>query len=872
MTTLLRKLVLLLRRDRFRSELDEEMAFHRAEAEQRLLDSGMPAKQARRAAKRQFGNQTRLREESHEAIAFRLESVWQDCRYAIRQMLRAPGFTLAVVLTLALGIGANTAIFSVVHATLLRALPYPDAGRIVRIEDLPLKGTSAEGLTGVPRVFDLQARSKSFSAIGLMYLDTQTLTDGNRLPENLDVAAVSAPFWRVLGTQPLLGRVFDEREDHASSAPVAVLSFSAWQRLFGGDASVVGRVVTINRQPTTLIGVMPPSFEMLAQTDLWRPAQLDPAQWSAYSGDGTRWANVFARIKPGVTDAAAAAELQTVASQLAVEHPQTDSDWQFRLIPLREFVSGTLKPALLILFAASAVLLLIACLNVGNLMLSRAVGRQHEVALRQALGASRARVVRQLLTEATMLAVLGGSLGCAAAFALIRFAGAVLPGALRAQGGVAMDWTVAGFALAVSLITGALVSVAPAWSARRAGLNDSLKSAGARLTGSFGDRTRSYFTALQVGLSLVLLVSACLLAESLWKLTRTPLGFVPDHVLTFALKLPWNSEPAAVTRFYDEVQRRIETLPGVTAAGTGILPTSAINLRVSYDVDWKPRTEHKDAISAQSIVVSGDYLRAMGVPLLAGRPVKPNELAVMVNREFVRQYLPNRNPLGRHILFAGPQGGVEAREIVGVTGDTRGIGGSLARPVQPELFVEALGYQVGRTFVVRSSLPAERLIRAIREQVRQVDPQQSIGEPRTLDAMVQKSVAQPRLNMTLLVAFAAIALALACVGIYGVVAYSVAQRRQEIGVRMALGASRAQIAALFLKRTLTSALIGLACGGVATLLLTRLLRSQLYGVQPNDPTTFVIATLLLLAPVFAASLRPALKAASVDPMEALRTE
>jgi putative ABC transport system permease protein len=872
MTAFVRKLAMLLRRDRFRSELDEEMDFHRAEAEQNLIASGMAPKAARRAAKRQFGNQARLREESHEAVAFRLESFWQDARYAIRQMRRAPGFTLAVVLTLALGIGANTAIFSVVHATLLRDLPYPDAGKIVRIEDLPLKGTSAEGLTGVPRVFDLQTRSKSFSAIGLMYLDTQTLTDGNRLPEQLEVAAVSAPFWRVLETKPLKGRVFDEREDHANSAPVAVLSFSAWQRLFGGDPGVVGRVVTINRQPTTLIGVMPPSFEMPAQTDLWRPAQLDPAQWSVYRGDGTRWANVFAKIKPGVTETAAAAELRTLASQLAVEHPQTDSDWQFRLIPLREFLHGTVKPALLVLFAASAVLLLIACLNVGNLMLARAVGRQHEVALRQALGASRARVMRQLLTEATMLSVLGGTLGCVAAFALVGFAGPILPIALRAPGGVAIDWPVAAFALAVSLITGALVAVAPAWGACRAGLNESLKSSGGRMTGSSGDSTRSYFIALQVGLSLVLLVSACLLAESLWNLTQTPLGFMPDHVLTFDLKLPWNSEPGSVSRFYDEVQRRIEALPGVTAVGTGVLPTSAINLRVSYDVDWRPRTEHKDAISAQSVVVSGDYLRAMGVPLLAGRPVKPNELTVMVNQEFVRQYLPDRNPLGRHILFSGPQGRAEAREIVGITGDTRGIGGSLARPVQPELYVEALGYQVGRSFVVRSLLPPESLIPAIRDQVRQADPQQAIGEPRTLDAMVQKSVAQPRLNMALLVAFAAIALTLACVGIYGVVAYSVAQRRQEIGVRMALGASRRQISALFLKRTLASALIGLACGGVATLLLTRLLRSQLYGVQPNDPSTFCIAILLLLMPVFAASLRPALKAASVDPMEALRTE
>jgi putative ABC transport system permease protein len=872
MSPLVRKLGLYFQRDRFRRELSEEMAFHRAEAERRFEADGMAPKQAQAAARRQFGNETLVRERSHEAIGFRLESIVQDVSYATRQMLRSPGFTLAVVVTLALGIGANTAIFTAVHATLLRPLPYAGGDRIVRIEDVPLKGTSAEGLTGVPRYFDLQARSKSFSAISMMYLDTQTLTQGNRLPEHLEVAAVSGPFWRVMGAQPLLGRVFDEREDHANTAPVAVLSFSAWRRLFGGDPGVVGQVVTINRQPANLIGVMPPSFEMPVQTDVWRPAQLEPAQWSVYRGDGTRWANVFATVKPGVSEATAAAELQTIASQLAAEHAQTDSNWQFRLIPLREFLYGSVKPALLVLFAASGVLMLIACLNVGNLMLSRAVGRQREVALRQALGASRARVVRQLLTESAMLSLLGGSLGLVFAIALIRFAGTLLPGALRAQGGVAADWSVGGFALAISLATGALVALAPVWKTRRADLNDALKSSGSRLTGSSANRGRSYFIALQVGLSLVLLVSACLLTESLWKLTRTPLGFAPEHVLTFDLKLPWNSEPGSVDRFYGEVQRRLEALPGVTAVGTGILPTSAINLRVSYDVDWKPRTEHKDAISAQSVVISGDYLRAMGVPLLAGRPVRRDELTVMVNKEFMRQYLADQNPMGKHILFPGPQGGVEAREIVGITGDTRGIGGSLARPVQPELYMEANGYQVGRSFVVRSPLPPESLIAAIREQVRQVDPQQAISEPRTLDAMVQKSVAQPRLNMALLVGFAVIALILACVGIYGVVAYSVAQRRQEIGVRMALGATRAQVVRLFLGRSAMAAAVGLAGGSVAALMLVRLLRSQLYGISPYDPPTFVASIFLLTLPVLLASLRPALRAASVNPVEALRAE
>jgi len=872
MTKLLRKLALLLDRNRFRSELDEEMAFHRAEAEQNLIASGMSPKAARRAAKRQFGNVARLREESHEAVAFRIETVWQDLRYALRQMLRAPGFTLAVILTLALGVGANTAIFSVVQATLLRPLPYPDAERIVAIKDERTEGPSPGGLMSVPRFFDIAERTQSFEKLTTFYFDKPSMIDGAHAPENLSGVGIIGPFWSLFGVQPLLGRFFEEDQAHPNAGSVAVLSYAAWRRLFASDRNIVGKAVSLDKHTATIIGVAPAGFSYPRGVDIYRPSHFSPSDWKGYRGDGTRFVNTFGLIKQGIPLATAQSELRILATQLASEHPSSDAPWRFTGQTLREYTFGTLRPVLLVLLAASAVLLLIACLNVANLLLSRATARQREVALRQALGASRMRIVRQLITESLLLALFGGGTGLAAAAALVRFAGTRLPGALRVGGasgqGVTLDWPVVLFALGVTLAAGLLFGLAPVVSSRRGNLTEALKVGEARAASAHGNRMRSAFIALQVALSLMLLVSACLLTESLWKLTRSPLGFTPEHVLTFETSL-WmlNGNAAPVDRFYDEVQRHLESLPGVTAVGQiSALPTVSWHLRSSYGADWMPQTDHRDSVYAENRHIAGNYLEAMQIPLLAGRELRPDDgLDVLVNQEFVRQYSPDSSPVGRHLLND------HTISIVGIIGNVRGTAGSIAEPVQPEIYWPAAGLGQ-RSFAVRSQLPTAQLLPLVINAVRQVDPQQAIGKVQTLDDLLSIDTAQPRLNMALLVSLAAIALALSCVGIYGVVAYSVAQRRQEIGVRMALGASRIQISALFLKRTFTSALVGLAVGGVATLPLTHLLRSQLYGIQPNDPTTFSIATLLLLAPVFAASLRPALQAASVDPMEALRTE
>jgi putative ABC transport system permease protein len=544
---------------------------------------------------------------------------------------------------------------------------------------------------------------------------------------------------------------------------------------------------------------------------------------------------------------------------------------------MRDYTYGELKPALEILLAAAGLLLLIGCVNVANLLLSRASAREREVALRQALGASRRRLVRQLLTESVLLALVGGAVGLGAAAGLVQWSASRLPGVLHVHGGVSLAWPVAGFALAVSVAAGILFGLAPVLEMRRSDLQRGLKAGEARTSGAAGGRLRSIFIAVQVGLSLMLLVGACLLTESLWKLIRSPLGFGPDHLLVFKVELPWEGKAAPVDAFFREAQRRIEALPGVVSAGQiTALPTVNWHLRGSYDSDWLPRTPHQDAIRAEDRNIFGHYLETMRIPLLAGRELREDDgSAVLVNEEFVRRYSPGVSPVGRFLLNAqsigakgAPQPGIQ---IVGVIGNVRGTSGSIANEVQPEIYYPAAGLTT-RWFVVRSPMEATVLSEAVRKTIRGIDPQQSIGNVGTMAERLDTAVAQPRLNMALVAAFAGIALVLASIGIYGVVAYSVAQRRQEIGVRMALGATRRQISLLFLGRTCGAALLGLAGGTGAALVLTRLLRSQLYGVEPNNPVAFLIAVLLLLLPVLSASLRPALRAASLNPVDALRVE
>jgi putative ABC transport system permease protein len=851
----------------FRSDLELE--------EEEQQDRGLPPEEARYAARRAFGNTTLIREQTQEVwggAAF--EWLLRDIGYALRQLRRSPGLAAAIVGTLTLGVGATTAIFILVNSTLLRRLPYPDADRILRIHDVRSQGRSNGGLVAVPRFFDLSTRPKSFASTGFFYFDDTTLIAGRQLPVSIRGVRANAGFWKVFGVRPLLGRVFDVRDDQPHMPEVAVVSYAAWQHLFGGDAGVIGRQVTIEQKSTTIVGVMPQDFRVPSGIDLWRPAQFSPGDWT-WREEGSRFINVAARLAPGVSMTQAQADLRRIDEQLQREHQGTDGLWQFRAQSLRDDLYGELRPALLVLLLASGLLLLVACINVANLLLARATAREREVALRRALGASELRIRLQFLTESTMLALLGGLTALGVTLALVKTAAAKLPGRLGTPGTVEMNWPVVGFAFALAVAAGIVFGLAPALGSHARALNTVLKQAGSRLGGAAGHKVRSAFISLQVGVSLVLLVAASLLGESLWNLLKSPLGFIPENVLTFRIVLPWNAAAAPIRNFYGNVQRRIEELPGVIAVGqTSALPTEDWHARAGFDADWLPRSGRHDSINTEVRSISGNFLGALGIPLLAGRELRPgdallNNMPVLINRTFAQQYLPSGNPIGRHL-----SDDTGSFEIVGVIGDVRGTAGSIANKVGAEIYFPADGGHPNkrRSFIVRSQLPPEQLLSSIRAEVYKVDPQQAIASVASMDELLDTSVALPRLNMALIAAFAVTALLLACVGIYGVVAWSVAQRVQEIGVRMALGATRSRILLLFMRRAANATAIGIVAGTCAALLLTRFLRSELYGVAADNPRVYIVSILALLVPVLISTLRPALRAASVSPVDALRAE
>jgi putative ABC transport system permease protein len=724
--------------------LREEMEQHIALQTEENARAGMSPEEAHRQARLKFGADQTIRESYHaeEGLPF-FENLLQDSRYALRQLRNSPGFALVTVVTLALGIGATTAIFTLVYSTLLGRLPFPRADRIIRIYDSRVKGESTGGLVGAPRFFDLQTRSRALESAGFYYFDKPTLIVGTSLPEAVNAAGVNADFWKVFGVKPLLGRTFNADDDKPNVSLTVVLSYSAWQRLFGGDPRVIGRQVTVEQRAATVVGVMPQTFDVPAKIDLWSAAQFDAGRFGAYRGEGTHFFNVVARIRPEVSLEQARGDLRRIGDQLQQQYPQSDGTWRFTCESLRDAWFGGIRPAMLAMMTASALLLLIACINVANLLLSRGTTREREVAVRRALGASAGRVAMQFLTESTLLALIGGGAGVLAALALVHGVAAGLPGRLGVPGAVEMNWPVLAFALLLSVATGIGFGLVPAVQKRKVPLNAVLKQGEARLGGATGNVLRSVLSAVQVGISLVLLVGASLLGQSVWNLLKSPLGFKPDHLLVFTLKLPWNSKPEEIRNFYDEVQRRIVALPGIKAAGqTDAPPAVDWHLRSNFDADWLPRTPSQPAINAEDRMVAGDFLEAMGMHLLAGRAfTQQDQIAkiapVMVNEELVREYLNGAGALGRHLIVNGQE-----HEIIGMLANIRGTAGSIAKPPGPEVYwpADAAGGVVLRYFAVRSVVPPEQMIHAIREQVHQVDPRQAIGNVQTMDHLLNEAV------------------------------------------------------------------------------------------------------------------------------------
>ncbi|HKT47368.1 MAG TPA: ABC transporter permease [Candidatus Acidoferrales bacterium] len=807
-----------------------------------------------------------------------------DLRYAVRILRNSPAFAAIAILTLALGIGANTALFSVVNGVLLNPLAYPQSGQLVAVygqspgfEHAPM---------AYPNFLDFQRAAQTFASMA-MYRNQDYNFTGQGEPERVTGYMISADFFSVLGVAPLAGRNFRSDDDRPGVAPVALLGGGFWKRRFGSSPEVIGRSITLNSTTYTIVGVIPPNFAFYGQDrDVYTPI----GQWTNPSFRDRNVnvsAHVIGRLKPSVPLAQAQADLAAIAQNLAAEYPVANKNVGVSLVSLKEDIVGNVQPYLVVLLAAVGFLLLIACANVANLLLARALGRSRELAIRVSLGASRNRVLRQLLTESVLLAAVGGALGLLFAIWGTRAVVAGLPGALPRASEVALDSRVLLFTLAISLLCGVLFGLVPAVKTTRLDLQDALKEAGRGLSGA-RHRLQGIFVAAEVALALILLVGAGLMVRSLNALWRVNPGFNPSHAITFALSLPANSsttsaETRARLRHFDE---KIRAIPGVQAVSVTLGSRPMIHdSSESFSVEGRPKPANlQEMPQAMFYLVEAGFQKAMGVTLERGRFIteEDNENAptvVDIDDAFAKAHFPKEDPIGKHLHLA--TFGVEA-EIVGVVGHVKqwGLGAEPKSALQaqieypfmqlPEKLMPLVADSVA--VVIRTEGDPTTVMAPVRHAVAELDPREIVYNVQTLNAVVEKSFAARRLSMTLLSIFAALALLLACVGIYGVISYLVGQRTHEIGIRVALGAERRDVMCLVLGQGARMALVGVAVGLAGALGLTRLMASQLFGVSPHDPLTFAAVALLLVAIALAACYFPARRATRVDPLIALRHE
>jgi putative ABC transport system permease protein len=799
-----------------------------------------------------------------------LADLLTDARYAVRQLIKTPGFTVVAVLTLAFGIGATTAIFSVVNTVMLRPLPYPDAERIVRVfERVPQYGRFS---VAPANFLDWRQQNTVFERIAAYTPGTATFvgTDG---PERIPMAAISWDTFALLGVTPAHGRSFREDEDLPEQNAVIVISDGMWQRRFGGDPGVLGRTVTLSGVPVTVIGVMPPGFYFPNRdAEFWRPIAFNPASATR----GGHFLAVIARLAPGITIAQADAEMKTIAERLALQYPANSANESAETLALQELIVGPIRPMLFTLLGAVAVVVLIACANVANLLLVRASVREKEIAIRSALGAGRRRIVMQMLAESLVLALIGGSLGVLLAYLAIGPIQSLGVDSIPRVAELALDRTVLLFTLAVSLATGVIFGLVPAWQAARGGLGAVLKEGGRSSTGSGGRWTRSALLVAEVALSIVLLVGASLLIRSFGKLTSVDPGFAADRVLTFSVALPSTTYPEDHNRvsFYDRLLERLQTLPGVEEAGMVQQLPMRGGYVLSFAVQGRPPAAPGDELSANHRVVSPGYFSAMGIPLLRGRTLSDRDaeqspMVAVVDQAFVERHFPNEDPIGRGIDIGNGTDGFY--EIVGVVGDVHH--GGLDATAAPTMYVPFRQDVFSSMWiVVRTAAEPSTMIGTARQAVRELDGALPAFSIMPLSDVVSASVAERRFAMLLLGVFAFVALFLAAVGLYGVVAYGVNQRTQEIGLRMAIGAEPAQVMRMVVGGGMKLATIGVAIGIAGALALASLIASMLYGVTPFDPTSYIVTAGVLLAVAALACWIPARRAMRVDPLVALRQE
>jgi putative ABC transport system permease protein len=802
-----------------------------------------------------------------------MDTLLQDLTYALRTLRRTPAFTLAAVACLALGIGANTAIFSVVDGVLLRPLPFKEPGSLVMVWETNRSHGADRNVVSPANYLDWRAQNSTFSDIG-SYIDWRANLTGVDEPVEVAVSIATASFFQVLGVTPELGRVYTPEEDAPNGPQVVVLSHRLWERRFGARQEAIGARLELNGRPSTVIGVMPPSFGIEgSKAELWTPMHLDPSV--DYRTRTGRYLTSIARLKPNVTPQRAQADMSAIARRLEAAHPTFNSAWGANVVPMYEQVVGGVRRALLVLGGVVAFVLLIACANVANLLLARSTARTREVAVRAALGAGRGRMVRQLLTESVVLSALGGAVGLLLAYWGVQVVKALAPRGVPRIASISIDgWTMA-FTLVVALVTGLLFGLAPALQAGRGNLQTILREGNRGSTGS--GRARTVLVAAQVALSLVLLIGAGLMMRSFARLQSVDPGFDPDGVLTGRVQLTGERFRSAsvATAFFDQLLERIEKVPGVQSAGAiNWLPFGGDGSATSYWIEGRPVPPPTSEFVADVRAVDPRYFRTMRIRVERGesfdaRANTESPKQVVVNEAFVRVHFPTSNPIGEHVVM--PWDDTLRAEIVGVVADTKHAGlDSAARPMiywAVKQFPSSM-----MTLVVRTNGDPMRLAPAIAREVRALDANQPFADPKPLDAYLSQSVAQRRFSMTLLGVFSGLALVLAALGIYGVLAYSVAQRTREIGVRIALGARESTVASMVVREALGVVGVGLVVGIAGAIALTRVLATLLYDISPTDPLTFAGVTLALGAVAVAASYFPARRAARVDPIVALRQE
>ena len=800
-----------------------------------------------------------------------MENLIKDLRYGVRSFLKRPGFLVIAVSTLALGIGATTAMFTVVNSMLLRPLQFPEPERIVVLEGVnPRLGITRSNMS-MPDIDDWKKQSQSFEQIAGFISTGLFLTVGDE-PERVRSAGVMPDFFPLFRTNPIHGRLFQPDDFKPGSEP-AVISYAFWQRKFGGSPDVVNSKVMLGGDVTTIVGIMPPGFTYPDDTEVWWAYAINPAT----ERRDNRYVNVVARLKPNVPLAQAQAEMDTINQRLAQNYTETNSGWTVRLTDLRERLVGELRTSLLILLGAVAFVLLIACANVANLLLARAAQRQKEIAVRTALGASRMRVIRQLLTESVLLSLVSGLVGLGLSLWLIKLLIAIIPRDTPRLNEIAINWQVFGFTFSVTVLAGLMFGLFPALQTSRPNLNETLKDSGQRGSDTGGgNRVGGLLIVSEIALSFILLAGAGLLIKSFLHLREIDPGFNPDNVLTMRLSVPGRKyaqgEPRA--QIYKQLIDQVKALPGVQSAGATLslpLGGDTFNVGRGLVLEGHPMTPD-EASNAMYFAVTPDYFQTVQIPLKAGRTFtdqdnSQNTKVVIVNETMARRLWPGESPIGRHFTIWRDE--KFPREVVGIVGDTKQ---ALDKEAENQMYVpyaQDPGWGT-LSLVVRTTDEPTAFAGAVREAIRSVDKEVPIYNLKTLNDVVSTSAAPRRIPMLLMSAFAGVAMLLAMLGIYGVTAYYVTQRTHEIGVRMALGAQIGDVIRLVLRRAMVLAIVGVGIGIAGAVAVTRYMTTLLFGVKPVDVITFVGVAVVLMAVVFVACLVPARRAAKIDPLEALR--